>query len=358
MSKLAELKRQYDERWHYPPPMPTGKVTDISCGAEPVFCGDKAIYGHNERPVYKACWEHPIAMPLQTQLGVCWEYPPERYKRRPLPPPCRGSSIPLHLLEPTFEHCKNLYTRGDFQLEQCVHQQLLVLDEKLGHLTRVLAQARPLQIQKVKEMRYHGVRYRLLAVNTACTKLYPEYLSRMTEERALCEFQRAYNEVNESNTELMAAFLDMRVSMPELEVRLSRLDKSLKSPFQLELEPVMQAIEDLNTYFFGVVVKMKSWAELMDPMKEHSVEDYLALLTKQSNFNDFMSSGMENCTCKRGDKKDPLKPYLPCWCQHSNPCEIHTNAKEFGAFPKICDHKESSDTSMLEKAVEAQRQRQ
>ncbi|XP_020814105.1 uncharacterized protein LOC110188660 isoform X2 [Drosophila serrata] len=199
MSKLAALQRQYDERWHYPPPMPTGKVTDILCGAEPFFCGDKTIYGHNERPVYKACWDHPIAMPLETRLGVCWEYPPERYKRRPLPPPCRGSTIPLHLLEPTFEHCKSPYTRGDFQLEQCVHQQILVLDRKLANLTRVLAKAKPLQIQKVKEMRYHGVRYRLLVGSTGCTKLYPEYLSRMTEERALCEFQRAYNAVNESN---------------------------------------------------------------------------------------------------------------------------------------------------------------
>lgn len=103
--------------------------------------------------------------------------------------------------------------------------------------------------------------------------------------------------------------------MKELELRLSRLDRSLNSPFLIELETVLQTLEDLNTFFFGVIVKLKTWAELMDPMKEHSIEDYLALLSRESDFKTFMSAGMENCTCKRCGKKDPLKPYLPCWCQ-------------------------------------------
>lgn len=191
MSKLVELKRQYEERWHYPPAMPTEKVKEISCG-------DVPIYGHRESPVYRACWAHPIAMPLQSRLGVCWEFPPAGQQRRPQPPPCRGSTIPAHLLELTFEQCKNPYTRCDYQLEQCVHKQILVLEQKIKTLKRVLAKAKPLQIKKVKQMRYHGVRYRLLVGSTGCTKIYPEYLSRMAEERALCEFQRAYNDVNQS----------------------------------------------------------------------------------------------------------------------------------------------------------------
>jgi len=65
-------------------------------------------------------------------------------------------------------------------------------------LKNELEQAKPFQIERVKEMRYHGVRYRILASSTGCTKTYPEYISRMTEERALCEFQRAYNIVNQS----------------------------------------------------------------------------------------------------------------------------------------------------------------
>lgn len=141
----------------------------------------------------------------------------------------------------------------------------------------------------------------------------------------------------------MKSFLNMREAMPELELRLSRLDRTLNSPFLAELDSVMENIEDLNTYFFGVVVKLKTWAELMDPMKEHSIEDYLSLLSMDDNFKDFMSAGMENCTCKRCDKKDPLKPYLPCWCQHSEPCDVHTTGKDSDAA--CYANKKPSDTS-------------
>jgi len=191
INMIADLKRQYDERWHYPPKLPPAKTKYVACGKVP-------FYGHNDKPDYRPCWQHPLNVPNQALFGVCWEYPPERYKRRPLPPPCRGSTIPVHLLKPTFKHCENIYTRYDFKLEECVHEQILVVDQKLKKLKNQLAKAKPLQIKKVKEMRYHGVRYRILVGSTGCTKIYPEYLSRMTEERELCEFQRAYNIVNQS----------------------------------------------------------------------------------------------------------------------------------------------------------------
>ncbi|XP_052836395.1 uncharacterized protein LOC128252603 [Drosophila gunungcola] len=348
---IADLKRQYEERWHYPPKLPPSKVKMVACGEVP-------FYRYQDPTQYSPCWQHPIKVPLQAQFGVCWEYPPERYRRRPLPPPCRGSTIPIHLLNPTFKRCENTYTIYDFKLEQCVHGQILVVDQKLRKLKEKLAKAKPWQIEKVKEMRYHGVRYRILAGATGCTKIYPEYLSRMTEERELCEFQRAYNCVNQSNSDLTKLFLDMRESKKELDLRLTRLDRSLKSPFLKDLEVVEQMIEDLNTYFFGVIVKLKTWAELMDPMKEHSIEDYLALLSRECDFKSFMRAGLENCTCKRCDKKDPLKPYLPCWCQPSQSSEDVNKAKKFvDDCPKIWQSDSDlvnvfSDTSMLVEAAE------
>ncbi|XP_017082659.1 uncharacterized protein LOC108115622 [Drosophila eugracilis] len=352
---IADLKRKYEERWHYPPKPSPPKVKYVACGKVP-------FYGQNETPVYKPCWQHPLNAPDNARFGVCWEYPPERYKRRPLPPPCRGSSIPLHLLKPTFDHCKNIYSRYDFKLEKCVHEQILVVDKKLKKLRKQLTKAKPFQIERVKEMRYHGVRYRILAGSTGCTKIYPEYLSRMTEERELCEFQRAYNLVNQSNTDLTKLFLDMRESKQELNKRLARIDRSLDSIFLQDLDSVLQIIEDLNTFFFGVVVKLKTWAELMDPMKEHSIEDYLALLSQEFDFKSFMRAGMENCTCKRCDKKDPLKPYLPCWCQyHESSDEIPQTMKFDDNCPKNISVKisqsdsdfvnNSSDTSQLVKAA-------
>ncbi|EDX13955.1 uncharacterized protein LOC6729131 [Drosophila simulans] len=350
---IAKLKQQYAERWHYPPSVPPAKLRYVACGKV-------AFYGHNDKPKYKPCWQHPLNVQDQARFGVCWEYPPERYKRRPLPPPCRGSTIPIHLLKPTFKHCENIYSRYDFRLEQCVHEQTLVVDQKMKALKNELEQAKPFQIEKVKEMRYHGVRYRILASSTGCTKTYPEYISRMTEERALCEFQRAYNFVNQSHTDLSNLYLDMSESKKELDQRVARLDRSLDSTFLKELVSVLQIIEDLNTYFFGVIVKLKTWAELMDPMKEHSIEDYLGLLCQETDFRTFMSAGIENCTCKRCDKKDPLKPYLPCWCQMESSEDV-TNLKNFDDdCPKniagITQHESDivtpSDTSLLVRAAD------
>lgn len=153
--------------------------------------------------------------------------------------------------------------------------------------------------------------------------------------------------------------------MKELELRLSRLDRTPNSPFLIELETVLQTLEDLNTFFFGVIVKLKTWAELMDPMKEHSIEDYLALLSKETDFKTFMSAGMENCTCKRCGKTDPLKPYLPCWCQplessddcsetvpkQPDPgCLLITNFKFTESDSQFV--KETSTTSLLVKEAE------
>ncbi|XP_017099984.2 uncharacterized protein [Drosophila bipectinata] len=352
---IAKLKRELLEKYHYPPKKSPPKVKYVACG--------KRAFYHADPDNYTPCWSHPINAPAQARFGVCWEYPPERYKRRPLPPPCRGATLPLEVLKPTFEHCKNIYTRYDAQLEKCVHEQTLVLDKQLSRLRYQLAKAKEQQIEKVKMMRYHGVRYRLLIGGSFGTKIYPEYISRMTEERALCQFQRAYNFVNQSIADLTSSFLQVRESMKELELRLSRLDRSLNSPFLIELETVLQTLEDLNSFFFGVIVKLKTWAELMDPMKEHSIEDYLALLCTESNFKTFMSAGMENCTCKRCGKKDPLKPYLPCWCQPLESSDDCRGAKQPDpGCMQITNFKisesdsdfvpESSVTSLLVKAAE------
>lgn len=152
----------------------------------------------------------------------------------------------------------------------------------------------------------------------------------------------------------------MSESKKELDQRVARLDRSLGSTFLKELDSVLQIIEDLNTYFFGVIVKLKTWAELMDPMKEHSIEDYLGLLSQETDFRTFMSAGMENCTCKRCDKKDPLKPYLPCWCQMESSEDV-TNLKNFdddcpNNIAGITQHESDivtpSDTSLLVRAAD------
>ncbi|EDW80914.1 uncharacterized protein Dwil_GK19185 [Drosophila willistoni] len=306
--KIRDLKKLYEERWQYPPAIKAKKIKYTACG-------ELARYGIKEP--YEPCWKFPLATSTNVRFGPCWEYPPERYKRRPLPPPCRGSRAPPELLEPCFTKCETLYTRFDFQLEQCVHEQILVIQQKYSNLELQLTEAKAFQIEKAEQMRYQAIRYQLLTSSACCTKIYPEYLSKMAEERALCEFQKAYDAINQSNNELGSSVLDIDNSMPELEKRLKKIDRSLRSPFLMELHTVLETIENLSNYFFGVTRKLKIWAQLMQPTNEHSIEDYLALLKMNQDFSSLMRAGSEKCTCKRCDNKNPLLPYVPCWSQPS-----------------------------------------
>lgn len=111
--------------------------------------------------------------------------------------------------------------------------------------------------------------------------------------------------------------------MGELRTRLDKLDRTLESPFLLSLGTVLQTIQDLYDYFFEVVRKFKTWAQLIDVGQEHSIGDYLTLLRCNLDFESFKSAGTEHCTCKRCRNLNPLEPYLPCWCQGRDCREIN-----------------------------------
>ncbi|XP_034112490.1 uncharacterized protein LOC117573397 isoform X3 [Drosophila albomicans] len=303
--KLKELQKLYAERWNYPPAQKPTKIKYIACGENPIY---------DKKSVYTACWKSP-GMTANVQFGPCWDYPPERYKRYPLPPPCRGATLPKNSLLPKFEQCETLYTRYDYRLEECVHQQILLIEGKLRSLETRLTQCKEQQIKLAKQMRYQAIRRRLLFGSACGYKIYPEYLSQLAEERALCEFQKAYNEINASNSQLADEVLGIREDMAELRVRLDKLDRTLESPFLMGLETVLQTIQDLYDYFLEVVRKFKTWAQLIDAGQEHSIDDYLALLRNNLDFESFKSAGVEHCSCKRCRNKNPLDPYLPCWCQ-------------------------------------------
>ncbi|XP_030573760.1 uncharacterized protein LOC115771980 [Drosophila novamexicana] len=304
--KISELKKLYLERWNYPPAQKLPKIRFIACGKSPNYGIPKSNM---------PCWKSPMAMTADARFGPCWDYPPERYRRRPLPPPCRGATIPANFLMPSFDHCQTIYTRCDFRLEQCVHQQILLIEKLFANLEGQLAEAKTLQVEMAKQMRYQSIRRRLLIGSACGIKIYPEYLSQMAETRALCEFQKAHNAIKQSNAELAAAVLVIRDAMPELRNRLDKLDRTVDSPYLMNLETVLQTIQNLYDYFFEVVRKYKTWAQLIDAAQEHSIDDYLALLRDERDFESFKRAGTEHCTCKRCRNKNPLEPYLPCWCQ-------------------------------------------
>ncbi|KAM8706432.1 hypothetical protein ACLKA7_010671 [Drosophila subpalustris] len=303
--KLKELQKLYVDRWNYPPAQNPTKIKYIACGKNPIY---------EQKNLYTPCWKSPVTT-ADVRYGPCWDYPPERLRRYPLPPPCRGATIPIGGLQPNFDNCETLYTRCDFQLEECVHQQILVIEGMLRNMERQLSSTKEYQIKLAKQMRFQAIRRRLLIGSACGIKIYPEYLSQMAEQRALCEFQKGYNDINESNSELAASIQEIRDAMAELRTRLDKLDRTLESPFQLSLDVVLQTIQDLYDYFFEVARKFKTWAQLIDAAQEHSLDDYLALLQGNLDFESFKRAGTEQCTCKRCRNKNPLEPYLPCWCQ-------------------------------------------
>ncbi|KRG02112.1 uncharacterized protein LOC26527797 [Drosophila mojavensis] len=340
--KVSELKKLYEERWKYPPTQKPPKIRFIACGKNINYGIEKT---------YEPCWKSPMPMTVEAQFGPCWDYPPERYKRRPLPPPCRGATIPPDLLVPEFEHCKTVYTRFDFRLEECVHQQILFLEHLFRKLEVQFTDARTFQIEMAKRMRYQSIRRRLLIGSACGIKIYPEYLSQMAEKRALCDFQKAHNAIKQSNADLIAAVKEVRNAMPELRKRLDKLDQSVNSPYISSLERILQTIQDVYDYFFEVTRKYKTWEQLIDAAQEHSVDDYLALLRTEQNFESFKHAGTAHCTCMRCQNRNPLDPYLPYWCQG---CDRHKKDVKLVQTEVLC-HKsikaqlDSSDTSYLEK---------
>ncbi|ALC46087.1 CG13843, partial [Drosophila busckii] len=340
--QLKQLKKLYEDVYAYPPKQPAPKTKYIACGKHPFY--------DDEKQSYQPCWKVPAGMTKAAQFGPCWDYAPASYKRYPLPAPCRGSVIPAHLLRPEFEHCETLYTRYDFQLEQCVHQQILHVERLFSKAEQTLTQAKELQIEKAKHMRYHAIRRRLLIGSSCGIKIYPQYLSQMAETRALCEFQKAHNVVNESNAKLTAAVMAIRDAMPELRSRMDKLDRSLKSPFALSLDKVLSTIQDLYNYFFEVMRKLVTWAQLLDAAQEHSVDDYLALLREERDFESFLYAGTEHCTCMRCSNKNPFDAHLPCWCPECTPRKptVSLQLDNYICHKKIDAKLKSSDSGFIE----------
>lgn len=187
--KLRVLKKQYEDCWKYPPPQNDVKIDKyVACNERPPSDG-KGVR------VNQPCWLSP-GMSSNVRYGPCWDYPPQRFKRFPLPPPCRGSTLPVSALIPNFDKCISHYTRYDFTLEKCVHEQILVVEGQLRNMERQLAATKEVEISLAKIMREQAIRRRLLIGSACGIKIYPEYLSQIAENDAMCSFQHCYNTLN------------------------------------------------------------------------------------------------------------------------------------------------------------------
>lgn len=146
--------------------------------------------------------------------------------------------------------------------------------------------------------------------------------------------------------ELSSSLVVIRDAMSELRIRFDKLDKKLDSPFLSILETVLPTIQHLYEYFYEVIRKYKTWAQLIDVGQEYSIEDYLALLRAETDFESFKNAGTVHCTCKRCRNKNHLDTYVPCWCQGCDRRKTNVNLldADFPCFIDINPELKSSDT--------------
>lgn len=99
------------------------------------------------------CWDFPHVTnkPKVEVLNrkYCWLYP--RYEKKI-----------LKKLLPNFDHCETLYTKCDFVLEQCTHQQILYLEDLFKCHAKILEKEMKIQNNAIADLWKISQRYLLL----------------------------------------------------------------------------------------------------------------------------------------------------------------------------------------------------
>uniref|UniRef100_A0A240SXF6 Uncharacterized protein n=1 Tax=Glossina palpalis gambiensis TaxID=67801 RepID=A0A240SXF6_9MUSC len=262
-----------------------------------------------EPPDCVFCWKVRQIIPQQKvrllNPQYCWLYP--KYERRL-----------LKKIEPNFDHCKTLYTKCDYRLEQCAYYIIIQLEDQFRAHDELVKKEMKLQDELLDDMWLQSQRFMLLTGQGVCVKPYPEIISKNTEKRALCKFHRELRLVHESNCLIGSSMAEIRVSFTELTRRCAQLDMTVESPlikgawYMQSLKYIRNLLDDLFQYFYQHICKLKCWAQLLDPGDPEAIEDYMALIkTFENNGNNLMQY-FDNCLCMRTKRKECLKPHEPC----------------------------------------------
>ncbi|XP_036319150.1 uncharacterized protein LOC118733726 [Rhagoletis pomonella] len=242
------------------------------------------------------CWCFPEPY-IERKVKVrnkkhCWLYPERETKE-------------LVKLIPNFEHCKTLYTKCDYRLENYVSKQLLLIEDLIHKHKNKLDNEIVFQRSLIEQMWKLSQRFLLLTQFHLCVKPFPEIVSVPVEKETQCEFQKKFNAVNISNCRLSSSLDAFRFAIKKLNLLCSQLDMTVESPFIIgdyKIQPLSyyrNLIDDAFDYFNDVLCKLKCWAQLLDIGDANALDEYKALLDPTMKYDEFMKIGKLGCTCMR-----------------------------------------------------------
>lgn len=92
----------------------------------------------------------------------------------------------------------------------------------------------------------------------------------------------------------------------------------MESPFILgtyylkSLEYIREILEDLFQYFYSHLCKLKSWSQFLDPGDSIAIEDYMALIKPNKDYENNLMEYLDNCCCLRTKRQECIKPHVSC----------------------------------------------
>ena len=104
----------------------------------------------------------------------------------------------------------------------------------------------------------------------------------------------------------------------ELNSRYIQLDLTVKSPFitgiyylkSLHYKRVI--LEDLFNYFYSHLCKLKCWTQCLDPGDSIAIEDYMALIKPNKDYENNLMEYLDNCCCLRTKREECVNPHVVC----------------------------------------------
>ncbi|XP_053947757.1 uncharacterized protein LOC128856479 [Anastrepha ludens] len=253
------------------------------------------------------CWCFPepyIEQKVKLQNKKhCWLYPEHEANK-------------LKQVLPNFDHCKTLYTKCDYRLENCVSKQLLLIEEQIRKHINQLNIEMLSQRKLIDEEWRLSQRFLLLTQYHGCVKPYPEIVSLPAENETKCKFQEKLKAINCSNCRLASSLDALKFAIQKLNLLCAQLDMTIESPFIIgdyKIKPLSyyrQLIDDAFDYFSDILCKLKRWAQLLDIGDANAIDEYKAILDPTKSYDEVMKIGKKSCTCLRTKKHECINNFV------------------------------------------------
>ncbi|KAH8409927.1 hypothetical protein KR009_001252, partial [Drosophila setifemur] len=153
---------------------------------------------------------------------------------------------------------------------------------------------------------------------------YPEVYTLSTEEAIVNEYEEKLEVLRTSNNTMKHVLLDISKQCKEFYAAYDRLDKGQETPFLLgdshhrciQYHKIM--VVDIFNFLYAMVLKLKCYMHLLDPVNLESVEDYREVLQTEAlaeEFEEYLTMRFVYCKCLQPMQTCPI---FKLKCSHRN----------------------------------------